>query len=151
MSSTTRRSTKAVRAAGFAQAVRLASATSSRRAALAIVNAGRPAKTHASYGSLARALKPDAPGGPRRLRTKLSAAHELLIVDATTEFRNKGFIITKAHLIEAVADIVKDLQAEEQANGKMGGRVSTGCACSAVGTACASGRITCSSQCAPAP
>jgi len=120
MSSTTRRSTKAVRATGLAQAVRLASVTSSRRAALAIVNAGRPAKAHVSYGSLARELKLDAPGGPRRHHTKLSAAHEVLIVDAITDFQKKGSNITKAHLIEALADIVKDLPAEKQAKWKDG-------------------------------
>jgi len=94
----------------LAQAVRLSSATSSHRAALAIVNPGRPAKARVSCGSLARALKPDAPAGTRNL----SAAHEVLIVDAIMEFQKNGFNITKAHLIEAVADIIKDLPAEKQ-------------------------------------
>eukprot|EP00170_Pyropia_yezoensis_P008274 contig_34525_g8301 len=121
MPSTTRASTKAARAAGLAQAVRLASSrTCTRRAALAIVNVGRAANTRVSCGSLARALTQSTARKPPGRRTKLTAAHEMLIVDAIKEFQRSGFNITKEHLIEAVADAVKDLPAEEQEKWKDG-------------------------------
>lgn len=115
MPSATRASTKAARAAGLEQALRLASSgTHTRRAALSIVNVGRQAQTRVSYGSLAKALKPSPCRSPQGRRTKLTAAHEILIADAITDFQRNGFNVTKAHLIEAVADIVKDLPADEQ-------------------------------------
>jgi len=104
----------------LAQAVCLTTtATHTRRAALAIVNAGRPANNHVTYGTLARALKPGVPTRPGR-RNKLPAASEAALADAISEFQSNGFNITKGHLVEAVSNIIKDLPVEQQAQWKDG-------------------------------
>ena len=116
----TRASAQAVRAAALAQAVCLTTtATHTRRAALAIVNAGRPANTHVTYGTLARALKLGVPTQPGR-HNKLPAACEAELAAAISEFQRNGFYITKGHLVEAVSEIIKDLPVEQQAQWKDG-------------------------------
>jgi len=118
MSPRTRANTKVIRNAALQQAVRLASSsTHTRRAALAVVNAGRPAHHRLSYGTLARALQTPIPGlhRPGR-RTKLTRAQEVQLAEAIGNFQKNGFNISKRHLVEAVADIIKDLRDEQQAN-----------------------------------
>ena len=81
MSPRTRANTKVIRNAALQQAVRLASSsTHTRRAALAVVNAGRPAHHRVSYGTLARALQTPIPSRGVLLHGSIGM-HQNMIVD----------------------------------------------------------------------